>query len=55
MAYEARKEYPGQNLWITNEIIHNPTVNEQLLKMGVQARPQDLTNMNMNLNLKLQT
>jgi len=36
MAYEARKEYPGQNLWITNEIIHNPTVNEQLLKMGVK-------------------
>lgn len=27
MAYEARKAYPGQKLHITNEIIHNPSVN----------------------------
>lgn len=27
MAYEARRAYPGQRLHITNEIIHNPSVN----------------------------
>ena len=35
MAYEARKQYPTENLWITNEIIHNPTVNDKLKDMGV--------------------
>jgi hypothetical protein len=33
MAYEARKQYPTENLWITNEIIHNPTVNAKLADM----------------------
>lgn len=28
MAYEARKQYPEQKLHITNEIIHNPAVNQ---------------------------
>ena len=28
MAYEARKAYPGQKLFVTNEIIHNPAVNQ---------------------------
>ena len=28
MAYEARKQYPTEKMWITNEIIHNPTVNQ---------------------------
>ena len=35
MAYEARAHFPGQKLWITNEIIHNPEVNEQLKAMDV--------------------
>ncbi|MGD1864206.1 MAG: 4-hydroxy-3-methylbut-2-enyl diphosphate reductase [Phormidesmis sp.] len=35
MAYEARQHFPGQKLWITNEIIHNPEVNQQLKAMDV--------------------
>ena len=36
MAYEARQHFPNQHIWITNEIIHNPEVNEQLKAMNVQ-------------------
>lgn len=36
MAYEARRAYPGKQLHITNEIIHNPSVNKRLLEMGVK-------------------
>ncbi|PZO14343.1 MAG: 4-hydroxy-3-methylbut-2-enyl diphosphate reductase [Leptolyngbya foveolarum] len=36
MAYEARQHFPNQRIWITNEIIHNPEVNEQLKAMNVQ-------------------
>jgi len=35
MCYEARKQYPTKEIWITNEIIHNPTVNMRLSEMGV--------------------
>jgi len=35
MAYETRKHYPNEKIWITNEIIHNPSVNDQLRKMDV--------------------
>eukprot|EP00891_Asterochloris_glomerata_P002993 jgi/Astpho2/2993/Aster-03302 len=35
MAYEARRAYPGQKLHITNEIIHNPAVNQRLKEMEV--------------------
>lgn len=28
IAYEARKQFPTEAIWITNEIIHNPTVNQ---------------------------
>jgi 4-hydroxy-3-methylbut-2-en-1-yl diphosphate reductase len=36
MAYEARQHFPNQRIWITNEIIHNPEVNQQLKVMDVQ-------------------
>ena len=30
MAYETRRHYPTERIWITNEIIHNPSVNDQI-------------------------
>ncbi len=35
MAYETRKQYPGRIIHVTNEIIHNPSVNRRLEEMGV--------------------
>ncbi|GAB4837940.1 hypothetical protein Ancab_027468 [Ancistrocladus abbreviatus] len=39
IAYESRKEFPSERIWITNEIIHNPTVNKRLEEMEVQNIP----------------
>jgi 4-hydroxy-3-methylbut-2-enyl diphosphate reductase len=39
MAYETRRHYPSERLWITNEIIHNPSVNDHLREMNVQFIP----------------
>lgn len=36
MAYETRRHYPTERIWITNEIIHNPSVNDHLRQMDVQ-------------------
>lgn len=36
MAYETRQHFPTERIWITNEIIHNPGVNERLREMQVQ-------------------
>ncbi|MGP0127940.1 MAG: 4-hydroxy-3-methylbut-2-enyl diphosphate reductase [cyanobacterium endosymbiont of Rhopalodia musculus] len=35
MAYETRQHFPNKRIWITNEIIHNPSVNQRLLEMNV--------------------
>lgn len=35
MAYETRQHFPTQRIWITNEIIHNPSVNQHLRNMQV--------------------
>ena len=35
MAYETRQHFPTERIWITNEIIHNPGVNNRLKEMTV--------------------
>lgn len=35
IAYETRQHFPTQQIWITNEIIHNPSVNQRLREMKV--------------------
>lgn len=35
MAYETRQHFPQERIWITNEIIHNPSVNQHLREMDV--------------------
>eukprot|EP00249_Psilotum_nudum_P019527 c27297_g1_i1 orf=346-1809(+) len=39
IAYEARKQFPHERMWITNEIIHNPTVNKKLETMNIWTIP----------------
>ena len=39
MAYETRQHFPTEKLWITNEIIHNPSVNQHLRDMEVGFIP----------------
>ena len=35
IAYETRQHFPSERIWITNEIIHNPSVNQHLRDMQV--------------------
>ena len=35
MAYEARNFFPSKTIWMTNELIHNPLINANLTKLGV--------------------
>jgi 4-hydroxy-3-methylbut-2-enyl diphosphate reductase len=39
MAYETRQQFPDKRIWITNEIIHNPLVNQNLRNMQVEFIP----------------
>ena len=39
IAYETRQHFPNERIWITNEIIHNPSVNQKLRDMNVGFIP----------------
>ncbi|MBD2523894.1 4-hydroxy-3-methylbut-2-enyl diphosphate reductase [Nostoc sp. FACHB-133] len=39
MAYETRQHFPTEHIWITNEIIHNPSVNQRMQEMEVEFIP----------------
>ncbi|RCJ34083.1 4-hydroxy-3-methylbut-2-enyl diphosphate reductase [Nostoc minutum NIES-26] len=39
MAYETRKHFPQERIWMTNEIIHNPDVNQRMQEMKVEFIP----------------
>jgi 4-hydroxy-3-methylbut-2-enyl diphosphate reductase len=39
MAYETRQHFPTERIWMTNEIIHNPSVNQRLQDMQVDFIP----------------
>jgi 4-hydroxy-3-methylbut-2-enyl diphosphate reductase len=39
MAYETRRHFPDKRIWITNEIIHNPLVNDKLRQMEIGFVP----------------
>lgn len=41
MAYETRNRFPTQRIWITNEIIHNPLVNQRMREMDILFVPQE--------------
>lgn len=34
IAYEARKQFPDEKIWITNEILHSPSINKVLKKQN---------------------
>ena len=46
-AYQARRRFPGRNVFLTGEIIHNPHVNQRLRDNGIRflsdpdERPRD--------------
>src|SRR5688500_1216959 len=35
-AYQARRRFPGRNVFLTGEIIHNPHVNDRLRASGIR-------------------
>ena len=39
MAYETRQHFTAKKIWITNEIIHNPLVNENLQRKNIDFVP----------------
>lgn len=49
MAYETRQHFPTQQIWITNEIIHNPSVNQRMQEMEVGFISIDAGNKNFSV------
>lgn len=44
MAYESAKFFKDKKIWITNEIIHNPLVNDNLTKLNINFLPKNNDN-----------
>nr|BAG14390.1 4-hydroxy-3-methylbut-2-enyl diphosphate reductase [Perkinsus marinus ATCC 50439] len=44
IAYESSRRYPDKTIWMTNEVIHNPTVNRNLEELGIRYIPRDAGN-----------
>src|SRR5258705_9812795 len=40
-AYQARRRFPGRNVFLTGEIIHNPHVNDRLRAEGIRFLSDD--------------
>ena len=40
-AYQARRRFPGRNVFLTGEIIHNPHVNDRLREAGIRFLTDD--------------
>ncbi|MEH2324266.1 MAG: 4-hydroxy-3-methylbut-2-enyl diphosphate reductase [Nostoc sp.] len=49
MAYETRQHFPTEHIWITNEIIHNPSVNQRMQEMEVEFIPIQGKNKNFSV------
>jgi 4-hydroxy-3-methylbut-2-enyl diphosphate reductase len=49
IAYETRQHFPTERIWITNEIIHNPSVNQHLLDMQVEFIPVEKSEKNFSV------
>ncbi|QKQ75821.1 4-hydroxy-3-methylbut-2-enyl diphosphate reductase [Nostoc sp. TCL240-02] len=49
MAYETRQHFPTEHIWITNEIIHNPSVNQRMQEMEVEFIPIEGKNKNFSV------
>lgn len=49
ITYEAKRQFPDKNIWMTNEIIHNPTVNQKFEELEVQYIPVESEGKNMNV------
>nr|AKJ66192.1 1-hydroxy -2-methyl-2-(E)-butenyl-4-diphosphate reductase [Huperzia serrata] len=52
IAYEARKQFPTDKIWITNEIIHNPSVNQRIDEMEVKFIPVEKEGKNFDVVAK---
>ena len=39
IAYHARKKFPENRIFITDEIIHNPSINQNLRDLKIQILP----------------
>ncbi|XP_008790227.2 4-hydroxy-3-methylbut-2-enyl diphosphate reductase, chloroplastic-like [Phoenix dactylifera] len=49
IAYEARKQFPEERMWFTNDIVHNPTICKRLEEMEVHNIPVESGRKNLDV------